>query len=71
VQRFRPAVATPGDARPGWAVLADILGRLSGGASLASAEAAFALLASENGAFRDLSYARLGDQGQLAPGAGS
>ena len=71
VQRFRPAVATPGDARPGWAVLADILGRLSGGASLASAEAVFALLASENGSFRDLSYARLGAQGQMAPGAGA
>src|SRR5262249_5415023 len=71
VQRFRPAVATPGDARPGWAVLADILGRLSGGASLASAEAGFALLASEHRSFRRPSSPPLPAPGEQSPGAGA
>jgi NADH-quinone oxidoreductase subunit G len=68
VQRFRAAVALPGEARPGWTVLADLLARLTGALPLPSVEAAFALLAEEAGAFRDLGYARLGGQGLAASG---
>ncbi len=69
VQRFRAAVSPPGEARPGWTVLADLLARLTGSLPLPSVEAAFALLAEEAGAFRDLGYARLGDQGLATAGS--
>jgi NADH-quinone oxidoreductase subunit G len=63
VQRFRQAVAPPGEARSGWSVLSDILARLTGAAPAASPEAVFDSLAAEGGAFRALSYERLGTQG--------
>jgi NADH-quinone oxidoreductase subunit G len=66
VQRFWRAVALPGEAREGWAVLGDLLGRLTGEPAPASAETVFAALAAEGRAFRDLSYQRLGDQGSSA-----
>jgi predicted molibdopterin-dependent oxidoreductase YjgC len=66
VQRFRRAVALPGEVREGWAVLADLLARLSGEPALANAEAVFAALAAEGRAFRDLSFQQLGDQGAPA-----
>jgi NADH-quinone oxidoreductase subunit G len=66
VQRFRRAVALPGDVWEGWAVLGDLLARLSGEPVPVSAEAVFAALAAEGRAFRDLSYQRLGDQGAPA-----
>jgi len=69
VQRFHAAVVPPGDARPGWSVLADLLARLTATVPLPSAEAAFALLAEEVGAFRDFGYARLGDHGLATGGA--
>jgi NADH-quinone oxidoreductase subunit G len=66
VQRFRRAVALPGEVREGWAVLADLLARLSGEPALANAEAVFAALVAEGRAFRDLSFPQLGDQGAPA-----
>ncbi|HKA29968.1 MAG TPA: molybdopterin-dependent oxidoreductase, partial [Candidatus Binatia bacterium] len=66
VQRFRRAVALPGEAREGWAVLGDLFGRLAGEPAPASAEMVFAALAAEGRAFRDLSYEQLGDQGAAA-----
>ena len=69
VQRLRCAVATPGDARPGWTVLSDLLGRLGDAAEpMVSAEAGFAARAAEGGAFAGMSYAALGGQGQSARG---
>ena len=67
VQRFRRAVALPGEAREGWAVLGDLLARLAGEPAPATAEAVFAALAAEGRAFRDLSYQQLADQGAPAP----
>ena len=66
VQRFRRAVALPGDVREGWTVVGDLLARLSGEPAPVSAEAVFAALAAEGRAFRDLSYQQLGDQGAPA-----
>jgi NADH-quinone oxidoreductase subunit G len=63
VQRFWPAFAPLGNARPGWMVLRD-LGRGLGMERLPdSAEAAFAALAAERGAFAPMSYAALGERG--------
>ena len=64
VQRFHAAVAPPGDARPGWRVLGELLGLLSSTPVAASAEAAFAALAAESPAFAGLDYAALGAQGR-------
>src|SRR5438552_1032123 len=47
VQRFHTAVAPPAEARPGWAVLGELVARLGGGEPPASAAAAFVALASE------------------------
>jgi NADH-quinone oxidoreductase subunit G len=66
VQRFHPAVAPPGDARPGWLALAELVMRVTGEPQLASAEVVFASLAADADAFRGLSYATLGDHGRLA-----
>jgi NADH-quinone oxidoreductase subunit G len=68
VQRLRAAIEPPGKARPGWSVLADLLGRLEDEIALPSAEAAFAALAGEIAAFRGLDYAVVGSHG--APLAG-
>jgi NADH-quinone oxidoreductase subunit G len=62
VQRFEPAVAPPGEARPGWRVLGDLLAVLGGDAP-ASAGAAFAALAARDGPFRGLAYEVLGTHG--------
>ena len=66
VQRFSAAVAPPGEARPGWRVLAELLGLLTGEAPLPSAEAAFAALAAAAEPFRGLGYATLGAEGAPA-----
>jgi NADH-quinone oxidoreductase subunit G len=66
VQRFHPAVPPPGEARQGWFALAELLMRVTGEPLLPDAEAVFAALAADTAAFRGLSYATLGDHGQLA-----
>src|SRR5262249_4877433 len=66
VQRVWRAGTPPGEAREGWAVLGDLLGRLTGEPAPASAETVFAALAAKGRAFRDLSYQQLGDQGSPA-----
>jgi len=66
VQRFRTAVAPPGEARPGWQVLGELLALLIGEPACATAEAAFAALATECPSFRGLSYAELGGEGRPA-----
>ncbi|HWP64451.1 MAG TPA: molybdopterin-dependent oxidoreductase [Candidatus Limnocylindria bacterium] len=63
VQRLHRAVAPPGAARPGWQVLAELLGRFEEGLELPSAARVFAAIASEAAAFAGLDYARLGAHG--------
>jgi NADH-quinone oxidoreductase subunit G len=66
VQRFLRAVAPPGEARPGWQVLAQLLAALTGGTPVESAAAVFDALATEHAAFRGLSWQALGEGGQPA-----
>jgi NADH-quinone oxidoreductase subunit G len=66
VQRLRASVASPGEARPGWRVLAELLAAVTRAAPFADAETVFDALAAEGGAFRGLDFARLGDQGAPA-----
>jgi len=69
VQRLRAAVPPPGEARPGWWVLGQLVARLGGGPAPADAAAVFAALAAEGGAFAGLDHATLGDEGSLVGGA--
>jgi NADH-quinone oxidoreductase subunit G len=64
VQRFHPAVAAPGEARPGWRALGALLAALTGETEPASAEQVFAALAAECAPFTGLGYAGLGAHGQ-------
>ena len=66
VQRFQAAVAPPGEARPGWQVLGELLALLTGEPAPGSAEETFAALAAESVSFRGLDYAALGAEGRPA-----
>jgi NADH-quinone oxidoreductase subunit G len=66
VQRFLRAVAPPGEALPGWQVLAQLVATLTAETPVASAAAVFDALAAEAPAFRGLSWEGLGDGGQPA-----
>jgi predicted molibdopterin-dependent oxidoreductase YjgC len=68
VQRLRQAIAPPGEARPGWRVLADLLRRLGGQDVPSSAASTFTALAGSCPAFAGLDYDVVGTQG--APAAG-
>jgi predicted molibdopterin-dependent oxidoreductase YjgC len=68
VQRLRQAIVPPGEARPGWQVLADLVGRLGEEDVPSSAAATFAALAGSCAAFEGLDYDAVGAQG--APAAG-
>jgi predicted molibdopterin-dependent oxidoreductase YjgC len=63
VQRFQSAVRSPGEARPGWQSLAELLVRLGVDAHFEDAAAVFAALAAECPPFAGMSYAALGDEG--------
>jgi NADH-quinone oxidoreductase subunit G len=69
VQRFWPAIACPGEARPGWNVLASLAAAIDHAAAPESANAAFVGLAAETAAFSGLSYGTLGTQGVALPAA--
>jgi NADH-quinone oxidoreductase subunit G len=69
VQRFKRAVAPPGQARPGWQVLGDLVAASTGRDAPTSAAAVFQALAAENGAFAGLDYERVGGQGAMAANA--
>jgi NADH-quinone oxidoreductase subunit G len=71
VQRFLQARAAPGQARPSWYVLADLLGAMGEQADYLTAEAVFTALASSEPAFAGLSYGRLGLRGQPMAGGGA
>ncbi len=63
VQRFHRAVALPGEARAGWAVLSELVARLTGEPRLASPAAVFGALAADSGPFRGLTFEQLGPTG--------
>ena len=66
VQRLRQAFPPPGDARPGWQVLTDLLRALGERDVPAGAEATFAALAQSCPAFAGLDYEVVGAQGASA-----
>ena len=69
VQRFEAAVAPPGEVRPGWQVLADLLSLVAPDLPEARPESAaevFAALAAASPAFAGLTHAALGEQGRPA-----
>jgi NADH-quinone oxidoreductase subunit G len=63
VQRFMKAVEPPGDARPEWEILRELILKLSGQASFVSLEGLFNQMAAEVSAFNGLNWAGLGDMG--------
>jgi predicted molibdopterin-dependent oxidoreductase YjgC len=63
VQRFTQAKQAPGDTRPSWLVLGDLLGEMGKQASFFLPSEVFAKLASSNPAFAGLSYDTLGFKG--------
>jgi NADH-quinone oxidoreductase subunit G len=69
VQRVRQAVTPPGQARPGWRVLGELLAAVAGGPEPATADEAFAALAAEGGGLAGLDYARIGSLGAMAANA--
>ena len=66
VQRFRAAVQPPVEARPGWMALGQLLSAVTGEPATGTAEAVFALLAADSGAFRGLTFEDLGVEGRPA-----
>jgi NADH-quinone oxidoreductase subunit G len=65
VQRFWPAMESPGAARPAWFVLGVLGAEHGGGAAPRSAAECFQLLAGWVGAFAGLSYDDLGTRGAV------
>jgi NADH-quinone oxidoreductase subunit G len=63
VQRFLQAKVAPGEARPSWSVLADLLGAIGESAQYYTAGAVFASAASSHSDFKGLSYDKLGLRG--------
>ncbi len=63
VQRFTQARQAPGDTRPSWLVLGDLLGAMGKQSSFFLPSDVFAKLASSNSAFTGLSYDTLGFKG--------
>ena len=66
VQRFEPALAPPGEARPAWRVLGSLAAGLSGEPAPEHAAAAFARLAGGVAEYEGLDYDRIGALGMLA-----
>jgi NADH-quinone oxidoreductase subunit G len=64
VQKFMKAVEPPGDARPEWEFLGELLSDLSGKAGCVSVEGLFNQMAAEVPAFSGLTWASLGDTGK-------
>jgi NADH-quinone oxidoreductase subunit G len=67
VQRFLQAKAAPGDARPSWYVLVDVLTALGDSVSAVIPGQVFASLAQANAEFAGLSYESLGLRGRALP----
>jgi NADH-quinone oxidoreductase subunit G len=64
VQRFMKAVEPPGNARPEWEFLHELLFNVTGQNGFVSIEGLFNQMAAEVPAFRGLTWAALGDTGQ-------
>jgi len=65
VQRFWPALAAPGMARPAWLVLGALVAEGTGGETPRRADEAFERLVATNGAFAGLTYDDIGTRGAL------
>jgi NADH dehydrogenase/NADH:ubiquinone oxidoreductase subunit G len=65
VQRFWPALAAPGAARPAWLILSALVAERTQGDSIRRADEAFARLVATSGAFAGLSYDDIGTRGAL------
>jgi len=63
VQKFMKAVEPPGDARPEWEFLHELVYQVTGKNSFVSIEGLFNQMAKEIPAFNGLSWAGLGDMG--------
>jgi NADH-quinone oxidoreductase subunit G len=63
VQHVRRAVSPPGQARPGWQVLGELLAAVTGGQPTASAAAVFEELAATHATFAGLDHERVGTLG--------
>jgi NADH-quinone oxidoreductase subunit G len=63
VQKFMKAVEPPGDARPEWEFLHELVFNITGQDGFVSIEGLFNLMAAEVPAFRGLTWAGLGDTG--------
>jgi len=67
VQRFMKAVEAPGNARPEWEFLHEIVFQATGQNGYASIEGLFNQMAKEVPAFAGVTWAALGDQGATVP----
>jgi NADH-quinone oxidoreductase subunit G len=67
VQKFMKAVEPPGQARPEWEFLHELLFNTTGQDGYRSIEGLFNLMASEIPAFKELTWAKLGDAGMSVP----
>jgi predicted molibdopterin-dependent oxidoreductase YjgC len=69
VQRLARAVPAPGDARPRWELVAEVLRRLGTPLGAATPREVFGLLAAAVPDYHGLDYRALGESGRLAQGA--
>ena len=67
VQKFMKAVEPPGEARPEWEFLGELLSRVTGHGHPATIAGLFDEMAREVAAFRGLTWATLGDTGASVP----
>ena len=67
LQKFMKAVEPPGDARPEWEFLHELIFNVTGQNGVASIEGLFNAMASEVPAFRGLTWAAVKDQGVSVP----
>jgi len=63
VQKFMKAIESPGDARPEWEFLHELVFNVTGQDGYVSLEGLFNLMAKETPAFQGLTWAALGDSG--------
>ncbi len=67
VQKFMKAVEPPGDARPEWEFLHDLVFNVTGQNGFLTIEGLFNEMAKDVPAFKDLTWAGLGDSGATVP----
>ena len=67
VQKFMKAVEPPGDARPEWEFLRELVFQVAGLDGFVSIEGLFNQMAGEVPAFNGLTWAALGDTGVTVP----